>query len=64
VLSAARAGRRTIIANLLLASGYNLVSIPFAAFGQLNPALAAGMMALSSLLVVGNSWLLTRQRLA
>ncbi len=64
VLTAARAGRRTIIANLVLASGYNLVAVPFAALGHLNPALAAGMMALSSLLVVGNSWLLTRQKLA
>ena len=62
VLSTARACRRVIIQNLVLAAGYNLVAIPFAAQGLIHPGWAAGMMALSSLLVVGNSLRLTRAR--
>jgi Cu+-exporting ATPase len=60
VLATARACRRTIIQNLVLAAGYNLVAIPFAAQGLIHPGWAAGMMAASSLLVVGNSLRLAR----
>ncbi len=55
LLDTARACRRVIVQNLLLASGYNLVALPFAAAGLVHPGLAAGAMAVSSLLVVGNS---------
>ncbi|WP_438490650.1 heavy metal translocating P-type ATPase [Streptomyces sp. S186] len=55
---AVRLARRTlgtIRGNLLWAFGYNLVTVPLAAVGLLNPMLAAAAMSVSSLLVVGNS---------
>ena len=55
VISLARAVHRTIKTNLLWAFGYNLVAITLAVFGMLQPILAAGLMAGSSLLVVFNS---------
>ncbi|WP_413805330.1 heavy metal translocating P-type ATPase [Streptomyces sp. OE57] len=51
----ARTTLSTIRANLLWAFGYNLVTVPLAMVGLLNPMLAAAAMSASSLLVVGNS---------
>ncbi|MFF4500975.1 heavy metal translocating P-type ATPase [Streptomyces sp. NPDC001401] len=55
---AVRLARRTlgtIRANLVWAFGYNVVTVPLAMVGLLNPMLAAAAMSASSLLVVGNS---------
>jgi P-type Cu+ transporter len=51
----ARATLRTIRVNLAWAFGYNLVALPAAALGYLNPLFAGAAMAASSLLVVSNS---------
>ncbi len=51
----ARATKTVIRANLAWASGYNLVAIPLAALGYLNPLFAGIAMSASSLIVVGNS---------
>jgi len=56
----ARATVAVIRGNLAWASGYNLIAIPLAALGYLNPLFAGIAMAASSLIVVGNSLRLKR----
>ena len=57
-----RATLRKISQNLFWALIYNVVGIPAAALGLLNPVLAGAAMAFSSVSVVGNSLLLKRWR--
>ena len=60
----AAASLRVIRANLAWACVYNLVAIPLAALGYLNPLFAGVAMSASSLIVVGNSLRLRRYRAA
>jgi Cu+-exporting ATPase len=57
-----RAALVKIRQNLFFAFIYNVLGIPLAAFGMLDPVLAGAAMALSSVSVVGNSLLLKRWR--
>ncbi len=53
--------RSVIRQNLFWAFGYNSVGVILAACGVLNPAVAAGLMIVSSLLVISNSLRLMRE---
>jgi Cu+-exporting ATPase len=59
-----RATMRKIKQNLFWAFIYNTIGLPVAAFGFLNPIIAAAAMALSSLSVIVNSALLKRIKLS
>jgi Cu+-exporting ATPase len=58
-----RATMRKIRQNLFFAFVYNVLAIPLAALGLLNPLIAAGAMALSDVTVIGNALLLRRSKI-
>ncbi|MBI4967758.1 MAG: copper-translocating P-type ATPase [Rhodospirillales bacterium] len=61
-LSISRATVRKIRQNLFWAFAYNVVALPLAALGQLDPVIAGAAMAMSSVSVVTNALLLKRWR--
>lgn len=62
-LQLSRATLKTIRINLFLAFVYNVCAIPLAAWGLLNPYIAAAAMALSDVTVIGNALLLRYKKI-
>jgi Cu+-exporting ATPase len=62
-ISLSRAAWRVMQQNLFWALGYNVIAIPAAALGLLNPVIASAAMAASSVSVVANSLRLKRIRI-
>ncbi len=54
---------KTIKQNLFWAFSYNIIAIPIAALGFLNPMWGALFMAFSDVVVIGNSWLLNFKKI-
>ncbi|EQD79492.1 copper-translocating P-type ATPase [mine drainage metagenome] len=61
-IAVSRATYRKIRQGLFWAFVYNVIGLPAAAFGLLNPMIAGAAMALSSVSVVSNALLLRRWR--
>ena len=61
-ISLSRATLRKIRQNLFFAFAYNVLGIPLAMLGMLNPVIAGAAMAMSSVSVVSNALLLKRWR--
>jgi Cu+-exporting ATPase len=59
-LDVSRRTHATLKRGLFWAFAYNVIGIPLAAFGLMNPVIAGAAMALSSVSVVGNALLLRR----
>ena len=62
-IEVSRLTTKTIRENLFWAFSYNLVAIPLAAMGFLNPMWAALFMAFSDVVVIGNSIRLKRRKI-
>ncbi len=60
LLDISRSTLKTIKQNLFWAFSYNFITIPLAVTGKIHPIISAALMAISSLIVVGNSLRLKR----
>ena len=63
-LELSKATLSTIRQNLFWAFSYNIVAIPMAGLGYLNPMIGAVSMAFSDLMVIGNSLRLSRRKIS